>query len=392
VLDEGSTNGTYVNGGLVPAAGKALADGDKIELGDCTTLWVRLQKARCVQPKSQPNWIVNVHKQNARRRSVMRIASTAFVALLLAGVITYGVTLFLPSASTVSEEPKGMPAPLPSPSAAVEAPKLPPPPVANQTAALPAKLYKDMTPDERMAYVKREATHVSQMVGNRPCEFTDEVMRMIKANVDGYAARVGRGSTKSWAGQDFRAVFERATRYAPLIIRAFNQENIKPAIGLYIAMIEGEYNKHCYDNFAGAMGMFQFIAGTARLYGVAPEDRCDEKKMAPAAARYLRDRITEFGTDATSVGLAIAGYNRNPDHVRRDLYAIIQKSDNPERSFWNLVAHADQLDHWFQENMKYVPKFFAAAIVCENPEMFGLPFNPLSTYTEEKPGRTDAPE
>jgi len=389
VLDEGSTNGTYVNGEAVPAAGRALADGDKIELGDCTTLWVSLHTAKAVQARGQSDWIANVHQRNLRRRSLTRIAATAFAALLLVGGVVYGVRLFLPKAPAVSEQQEVVPAPPSAPPAPVETPK---PPVANPPPALPAKLYRDMTPDERMAYVKREARHVSQMVGSRPCEFTDEVMRMIKANVDGYASRIGRGSAKSWYSQDFRAVFERATRYAPLVIRAFNQENVKPAIGLYIAMIEGEYNKHCYNNFAGAMGMFQFIAGTAQAYGVAPNDRCDEKKMAPAAARYMRDRITDFGTDAMSIGLAIAGYNRNPAHVQRDLYAIIMKTDNPERSFWNLVAHADQLDHWFQENMKYVPRFFAAAIVCENPETFGLPFNPLSTYTEEKPDRTGAPE
>jgi membrane-bound lytic murein transglycosylase D len=224
------------------------------------------------------------------------------------------------------------------------------------------------------------------MMGNRECQFTEEVKGMIKAYVDGYARRVGNRSTATW-GEDFNVVFKRAAQYAPLIIRSFNQEGLQPAVGLYVAMIESEYRPHCYDNFAGAMGMFQFLAGTARGYGLSPSDRCDPQKMAPAAARYMKDRISEFGTDATSVALAIAGYNRSPASVRRDLHDVIN-SENPERSFWTLVANSGQLDHYFQENMKYVPKFFAAAIVCENPEAFGLSFRPLSSYTRE----TDQPQ
>jgi len=33
------------------------------------------------------------------------------------------------------------------------------------------------------------------------------------------------------------------------------------------------------------------------------------------------------------------------------------------------------------ENFKYVPKFFAAAIIGENPQDFGLKLQPLSTYS-----------
>jgi hypothetical protein len=32
------------------------------------------------------------------------------------------------------------------------------------------------------------------------------------------------------------------------------------------------------------------------------------------------------------------------------------------------------------ENFKFIPKFFAAAVIGENPKDFGLELNPLSTY------------
>jgi len=34
------------------------------------------------------------------------------------------------------------------------------------------------------------------------------------------------------------------------------------------------------------------------------------------------------------------------------------------------------------ENIKYVPKFFAAAIIGENPQDFGINMQPLSTYNK----------
>ncbi|HEU4388844.1 MAG TPA: transglycosylase SLT domain-containing protein, partial [Blastocatellia bacterium] len=209
----------------------------------------------------------------------------------------------------------------------------------------------------------------------------DDVLQYIKRYVDGYASRAGNRSTRLW-GEDLDSVFHRAQGYAPIIIRSFNARGVPPAVGLYIVMIETEYHNIRSENSAGAAGLFQFIGPTARGYGVDPADRTDVDKMAPAAARYLAERIAEFGPDSMSVALAIAGYNRSPDSVRRDLQEVLN-SENKERSFWTLVANSDKLDHWFQnENVKYVPKFFAAAIVGENPWAFGLSMNPLSTYSQ----------
>jgi hypothetical protein len=64
------------------------------------------------------------------------------------------------------------------------------------------------------------------------------------------------------------------------------------------------------------------------------------------------------------------------------LHDIID-SQNKDRDFWILVKNKSKLDHWFQrENINYVPRFFAAAIIGENPWDFGLNMRQLSTYTE----------
>ena len=245
-----------------------------------------------------------------------------------------------------------------------------------------ARLYLQMTEDEKREFIERRARHVSRMISSGTYEFGGDAVTLIKQYVDVYAQRVGNRSTATW-GEDLNYVFGRAQRYAPTIIRAFNGRHVPPAIGLYIVAVETEYTNFPSNNFAGAAGLFQFVGDTAEQYHVPRGERTNVEKMAPAAASYIADRIAEFGTDPMSVALGIAGYNRSPDSVRNDLRSVLN-SKNKERSFWTLVANSDKLDHYFQgENVKYVPKFFAAAIVGETPWAFGLEMKqPLSTQTE----------
>jgi hypothetical protein len=257
-------------------------------------------------------------------------------------------------------------------------------PQDDQQSTTSRKLYLQMTPQEQMEFIDLQARHISLMMGNRPYNFNDDVLRYIKQYLDGYAKRVGNNSNKLWA-EDLRFMFGRAReQYAPYIIRSFNARGVPPVVGLYLVVVETEYHNIQSENAAGAAGLFQFIGPTARGYGVEPAERTNVAKMAPAAAAYMADRIAEFGPDSMSVALGIAGYNRSPDSVRRDLRDVLN-SENRERSFWTLVANSNKLDHYFQgENIKYVPKFFAAAIVGETPWAFGIQMQPLSTYTEIK--------
>jgi hypothetical protein len=242
--------------------------------------------------------------------------------------------------------------------------------------------YLQMTEANKREFIERRARHVSRMISSGTYEFSEDAITSIKFYVDAYARRVGNRSQVTW-GEDLNYVFARAQTYAPTIIRAFHGRHVPPAIGLYIVAVETEYTNFSNENFAGAAGLFQFIGSTAEAYDVPAGERTNVEKMSVAAARYISDRIAEFGTDPMSVALGIAGYNRSPDSVRNDL-STVMNSQNKERSFWTLVANSDKLDHWFRgENVKYVPKFFAAAIVGETPWAFGLDMRqPLSTRTE----------
>ncbi|MGH9763965.1 MAG: FHA domain-containing protein [Blastocatellia bacterium] len=413
VLDEASRNGSYVNGEVVGASGAPLADGARIEIGNETSIFVEIPTLRNVtQSKSTDA------KTKARFVPVVLMLSLVAGAIALAAIsrsakppqtgrYANAEDRQVRDAEPVARQASGdksaeggsgdtshsgttdgagagsLPASSPAPLSSSSQPGVTDSTAAGSsgTSAAQRKLYLQMTREEQADYVARESQHIATMIGRRPCTFTPEVLGLIKYWVDAYARRSGTGQKGLWR-EDMRTVFQRATRYTPIVIREFRNKQINEVVGVYIPMIETEYNNICYENKAGAMGLFQFTGPTARGLGVRPEDRCDVEKMAPVAARYIADRLSEFGTDAVGVSLAIAGYNRSPDSVRRDLYNVIDPN-NRERSFWTLVANKAKLDQWFQdENVSYVPRFFAAAIVGENPWDFGINMRQLSSYTE----------
>ena len=406
VLDEGSTNGTFVNGQRVPASGTVLKNGDQISLGDTTKIAVRITAA------TKPNAAATATAP-ANNTSGSTTTSVPLVPIALAAVVVIGILATVAAVGWQMRKGKAQPEPTP-----IVQTFTPEPTPANSPSATPVateenvvidesanvsienivvttvkasevtasntknKLYKQMTEAEQVYFINDRAQQVAKMVGNRPAIFPDEAISIIKYWLDAYVRRIGSGSTKLWA-EDLRFMFKRArTQFTPTIIRAFKANGAPPVVGVYLPVIETEYRNIPTENFAGAAGLFQFIGPTARGYGVDPSERTNIEKMAPAAARYINDRLAEFGADAVGVGLSIAGYNRSPDSVRRDLHDVID-SQNKDRDFWILVKNKAMLDHWFQrENINYVPRFFAAAIIGENPWYFGLNMRQLSTYTE----------
>jgi membrane-bound lytic murein transglycosylase D len=250
-----------------------------------------------------------------------------------------------------------------------------------------------MTPQQQLDYVGREAQHVARMIGNREgFAFSPEVVRQIKIWVDAYSHRLNSSRPAGGCNMrhDLRTLLTRASQHAPLINKSFIEKGLSAQVGLYLAMIESEYCP-CLSSGTGAKGMFQFVGTTARKYGVQdvsqpstdprPDDRCKVEIMAPIAAQYMKDLVAMFGTGPLSVPLAVASYNSGEGGLSNNLNNTLFAVRGSERSFWSLVENSDRLSSQFQrENIKYVPHFFGAAIVGENPRVFGVDMMPLSTY------------
>jgi serine/threonine protein kinase len=249
-------------------------------------------------------------------------------------------------------------------------------PGATLANATNSKLYAQMSEAEQLAFINEQEQRISAMMGDRPAKLNDEALRAIKRHVDRYAARTVNTSNEP-GKEHLRLIYARALPYLPLIKSSFAARKVPVVIGIYLPMIESEY-KTCFENSYGAKGLFQFLPQTARQYGVAREEMCDAEKMTPAAAHYIADRMAELGDDSESMTLVLLSYNRGPEWVRGSLRQL-RNTDNYERNFWTLFANRDKLDDQFRtENAGYVPAFFAAAIIGENPQNFDLQTPPLS--------------
>jgi membrane-bound lytic murein transglycosylase D len=106
-------------------------------------------------------------------------------------------------------------------------------------------------------------------------------------------------------------------------------------------------------SWAGAVGPWQFMAGTARGVGLKVNSRVDERtdiyKSTHAAARYLTEL---FGTYKDWL-LVIAAYNCGPGVVN----SAIRKSGS--RNFWNLQYYLPA------ESRNHVKKFIATHYIME---------------------------
>jgi hypothetical protein len=111
-----------------------------------------------------------------------------------------------------------------------------------------------------------------------------------------------------------------------------------------------------------------------------PTAYCLLLTLPDAAARYISKSIEQFKDDPMKEALALLAYNHGGQKTTSDLKALVN-DQNKRCRICALAADRSKFDAPFQnENVYYVPRFFAAAIIGENPQAFGLQMQPLSSY------------
>lgn len=150
----------------------------------------------------------------------------------------------------------------------------------------------------------------------------------------------------------------RARYYFPIFEEIFAKYGL-PLELKYMAVIESRLNPVARSR-AGAMGMWQFMYGTARGYGLKinsfMDERLDVEKSADAAARYLRDAYSVFG----DWNLAICSYNCGAANVQK----AVRRAGS--RKFWDIY------DYLPRETRGYVPAFVGAMYAFTYHREYGI--------------------
>lgn len=155
------------------------------------------------------------------------------------------------------------------------------------------------------------------------------------------------------------AALDRAGRYLPFIREELTRAGL-PLDLAFLPLIESAFNPMARSR-ASAQGLWQFMAGTARLYSLRCDGLVDERNdpelATRAAVAHLSDLFAHFG----DWELALAAYNSGTGRVER----AIRRGRT--RDFWTLRRHLPR------ETRNYVPAMWAALVVAKDPERYGLP-------------------
>jgi len=157
---------------------------------------------------------------------------------------------------------------------------------------------------------------------------------------------------------------ERSHTYFPMIEKIFEEENVPDELK-YLALGESGLRPTVRSS-AGAVGMWQFMYGTALSAGLDinnwVDERRDPEKATRAAARHFKELYESYNGNWE---LVLAGYNcsyRCISRAARRAGKAIE--DNP--SYWEIYPFLPR------ETRGFVPKFIAAALIVSNPEMYGI--------------------
>ncbi|MCW9025163.1 MAG: LysM peptidoglycan-binding domain-containing protein [Gammaproteobacteria bacterium] len=179
-----------------------------------------------------------------------------------------------------------------------------------------------------------------------------------------------------WYGRHpayMQRVAERARPYLHFIVETLEQNNIPAELAL-LPIVESAFQPFAYSH-GRASGIWQFIPGTGRIYGLRQnwwyDGRRDVYASTLAAVKYLNNLQKEFKGDWL---LALAAYNSGSGTVQRAIRKNRRKGKATD--FFSLKLP--------KETRAYVPKLLALKEVIQYPEKYqlDLPLIPNEVYLE----------
>ncbi|MCX8027123.1 MAG: transglycosylase SLT domain-containing protein [Thermodesulfovibrionales bacterium] len=158
----------------------------------------------------------------------------------------------------------------------------------------------------------------------------------------------------------FSVWLERSAKYLEIMKDILSERGLPEEL-VFLPIIESGFNMNAYSR-ASAVGPWQFIAGTAKRYGLTidwwRDERKDPVKSTEAAASYLKDLYRMFG----AWHLALAAYNAGEGKIMKAL----RKTGSDD--YWDLLK-TKQIHN---ETKEYVPRYIAATKIARTPDNYGF--------------------
>lgn len=165
-----------------------------------------------------------------------------------------------------------------------------------------------------------------------------------------------------WQSQTL-LMLKRANRFFPTISAVLRQYSI-PDDFKYLAVAESGLQN--VSSPAGAIGYWQMLDKTGKMYGLEITEEVDERyhleKSTEAACKYFKEAFREFNNWA----LVAASYNMGIDGVRKQLQS--QSVNN----YYDLYLNT--------ETSRYVLRMLAFKEIMEHPNLFGFHFTRKHLY------------
>lgn len=161
-----------------------------------------------------------------------------------------------------------------------------------------------------------------------------------------------------------------SSMYFPMFEEALDRHNL-PKEFKYLAVVESALNPVARSR-AGALGLWQFMYGTGKIYGLKQtsymDDRMDPIKATEAACEYFKYLYRIYG----NWDLVLAAYNCGPGNVNK----AIRRSGG-RRDYWDIYRYLPR------ETRGYVPAFIAVNYMMNYAETHSIyPLEPQCTYFE----------
>jgi membrane-bound lytic murein transglycosylase D len=249
-----------------------------------------------------------------------------------------------------------------------------PPPVADTLQTRPT------TPPVKGEEVEREAVRLFGPEGRTAIGAAAPVEPTFDIDVSSFATNRRVLEYLEFFQVDARDRFEiwlsRLGRYQGMIRERLRAKGL-PEDLLFLTLIESGLSNTAVSR-AKAVGMWQFMASTARLYGLTVDPWVDERrdpfKATEAAVNYLADLRQRLG----SVYLAAAAYNAGVGRIERGIDRLPGESDSvDDHTFFQLSDRR----YLRRETRDYVPKLIAASLIAKQPDRYGFSVEPLPPLT-----------